>query len=151
MSAQAARLTNPEEATSQARLGHTADVLRCHSAGLQVGLCVQIPVTSERPDVSNATVQTTFRFTPYDAEKAESADNRTHANILFVGESNTSRSILAQGIFTSMVAEAGLSDSLQCESKVNLPGKCYPSSGLQASGVEQFAFPAINHAWLWYQ
>ena len=78
-------------------------------------------MTSERPDVSNATVQTTFRFTPFEAEQAECLDNRTHANILFVGESNTSRSILAQGIFTALVAEAGLSDSLQCESKVILP------------------------------
>ena len=79
-------------------------------------------MSSERPDVSNATVQTRFRSTPEEAEQAEANTQRTHANILFVGESNTSRSVLAEAIFRSLVAEAGMSKSLQCESKVTPHG-----------------------------
>lgn len=74
--------------------------------------------------MSNATVETRFRFTPFEAERAEANNDRTYANILFVGESNTSRSVLAQGIFTALVAEAGLADSLRCESKVKLLAAC---------------------------
>ena len=61
------------------------------------------------------------RSTPQAAEAEERSNQRTGARLLFVGESNTSRSVLAQAIFSALLAASSLRDCVHCESKV---GSC---------------------------
>ncbi|GMH43387.1 hypothetical protein BSKO_11309 [Bryopsis sp. KO-2023] len=66
-------------------------------------------------DVSGSVVQPSFRSSPLDLE--ESMVDSDKVRILFVGECNVCRSVLAEAFMKQLIEECGLTEFVECESK----------------------------------
>ena len=64
-------------------------------------------------------LQNAYRSTPWAAQRDKDASTSTVVQILMVSESNVCRSVLAEAIMKQQLAECGLSDMVQVQSKVN--------------------------------
>ena len=61
-----------------------------------------------------------YRSTPWAAQKEKDASTSTVVQVLMLSESNVCRSVLAEAIMTNQLAECGLGDMVQVESRVSV-------------------------------
>lgn len=72
---------------------------------------------NEDLDVSRTVVNASYRSTPWAAQKEKDASTSTVVQVLMLSESNVCRSVLAEAIMTNQLAECGLGDMVQVESR----------------------------------